>query len=96
MSGPRQRSEHQVRGDLQGKSTCQSGKGRCKVKAGAKAKASGLKPVIDRVKFRGGWTMEVRVRPTGQKDKSYIGPHGKAYRMQHEAESAGFVAISLK
>ena len=64
-------------------------------KAGAKAKAKasgGVKPVVERQKFKGGWVVEVKLRPTGQKDKSYIGPNGKVYRMQHEAESAGFVA----
>ena len=70
-----------------------SAKAGSKAKAGAKAVAkSGLKPVVDRVKYKGGWTVEVRQRPTGQKDKSYIGPDGRVYRMQHEAESAGFVA----
>ena len=70
-------------------------KAKAGAKAGSKAKAgakSGLKPVVDRVKHKGGWTVEVRQRPTGQRDKSYIGPNGQVYRMQHEAESAGFVA----
>ena len=64
-------------------------------KAGAKAKvkaSGGVKPVVERQKYKGGWIVEVKLRPTGQKDKSYIGPNGKVYRMQHEAESAGFVA----
>ena len=72
-----------------------SGKAKAGGKAGSKAKAcakSGLKPVVDRKKYKGGWTVEVRQRPTGQRDKSYIGPDGRVYRMQHEAESAGFVA----
>ena len=70
-------------------------KAKAGAKAGSKAKAgakSGLKPVVDRVKHKGGWTVEVRQRPTGQRNKSYIGPNGQVYRMQHEAESAGFVA----
>ena len=72
-----------------------SNKAKAGAKAGSKAKAgakSGLKPVVDRVKHKGGWTVEVRQRPTGQRDKSYVGPDGRVYRMQHEAESAGFVA----
>ena len=73
-------------------------KGRCKGRSkgkGAKAKvkaSAGVKPVVERQKYKGGWIVEVKQRPTGQKDKSYIGPNGKVYRMQHEAESAGFVA----
>ena len=70
-----------------------SAKAGAKAGAKAKAKASGsVKPVVERQKYKGGWVVEVKLRPTGQKDKSYIGPNGKVYRMQHEAESAGFVA----
>ena len=42
-------------------------KAKAGAKAGSKAKAgakSGLKPVVDRVKHKGGWTVEVRQRPT--------------------------------
>ena len=55
-----------------------------------KPSSHGYKPIMKTEKFRGGWTMIVKKRESGQLDKSYIGPDGTSYRMLHEAQGAGF------
>ena len=37
-----------------------------------------------------GWTVETRVRPTGQTDRYYLSPGGDSYRLRHEAIANGY------
>ena len=37
-----------------------------------------------------GWQIQDRIRPTGQKDRYYLRPDGKAFRMLSEAREAGY------
>ena len=59
-----------------------------KPKAKAKLHAA-LKPK-EIFKCKKGWKLEIRTRPSGQKDKHYVSPGGKSYRILSEAEAAGF------
>lgn len=54
-------------------------------KVGAKAKTTNCKTT----KLPGGWTMETRIRPTGQKDKHYRSPGGQWFRIFGDAVNAG-------
>ena len=57
--------------------------------AKSSAKSHTLKPK-EIFKCKKGWKLEIRTRPSGQKDKHYVSPGGKSYRIHADADAAGF------
>ena len=74
------------------KPKAQGAKGKGGSKPSGKGKSKAVKPVKQHqiIKCKGGWSMEIRVRESGQKDKHFRSPSGKMFRIQAEAVAAGF------